>query len=391
MAGSAPRPPVRRRALRPRALVIQAAVLLAVVAVVVWFAQNTIENLAARNLTSGFGFLSHTAGFAISQSLIPYTEQSTYARALAVGLLNTLLVAVLGIAFATVLGFVIGIARLARNPLVAGLAGIYVEVFRNLPLLLQIFVWYFAVLQPLPKPRQAISLFDVAFLHSRGLQLPLIDLGPAGVPVLLSLVAGFIAAWLWAERAARRRERTGQGGVVLPVQAALVLVPPVLIWLALGAPLTVELPELRRFNFEGGVAVRPEFIALLVALSTYTAAFIAEIVRAGILAVPRGQTEAAAALGLGRGQVLRLVVIPQAMRVIIPPLTNQYLNLTKNSSLAVAIAYPDLVSVFAGTALSQSGQAVEIIAMTMAIYLALSLLTSLSMNFYNARFALRER
>jgi general L-amino acid transport system permease protein len=301
-------------------LVLQLLLLGVLIAFGLWLAHNVGANLKARNLASGFGFLDKTAGFQISQSLIPYSERSTYGRVLLVGLLNTLVVSCIGIVLATLIGFAVGLASRSANALLAGLATVYVETLRNIPLLLQLFFWYFAVLRPLPGPQEAIDLFGLGFLSNRGLQL----------------CAG-------------------------------------------------ACPVLGRFNFEGGIAVRPEFLALLVALSTYTAAFIAEIVRAGLAAVPKGQREAAEALGLSANQALWLVIIPQAMRVIIPLLAGQYLNLIKNSSLAVAIAFPDLVSVFAGTALSQSGQAIEIIAITMAIYLVLSLITAGLMNLYNRR------
>ena len=306
------------------------------------------------------------------------------------GLLNTLLVAVLGIVLATVLGFVIGIARLSPNWLVARLAGGYVELIRNLPLLFQIMFWYLAVLGTLPGPRQSISLFGV-FLNNRGIFVP----APVAVAGAGYVVAAFafgliatIALKLWARR---RQDRTGRQFPLLWPGLALVIGVPLVVLVATGFPIHFEKPELRGFNFVGGVRLLPEFVALLVALSTYTAAYIAEIVRAGVLAVPRGQSEAAVALGLRRGLALRLVIVPQALRVIVPPLTNQYLNLTKNSSLAVAVGYPDLVAVFAGTSLNQTGQAIEIIAITMAVYLTISLVTSALMNWYNAYIRVAER
>jgi general L-amino acid transport system permease protein len=379
----------RRSLFRPRAMAIQIALLGALGAFAIWIAHNTAQNLAARNLPLGFDFLGETAGFAVSQSLISYSEQSSYARALLVGLLNTLQVAALGILAATLIGFLVGIARLSRNWLVARLALAYVETWRNVPLLLQLFVWYFAVLQPLPGPREAISLGGIAFLHARGLELPALSLGAAFLPVAMSLSAGAVAAVLLGRVARVRRVAHGGSFSPLPFQLVLVLGLPPLVWTLFGAPFAFDVPELQRFNFRGGHTVRPELIALFLGLSTYTASFIAETVRAGILAVSRGQVEAAAALGLSRRQSLRLVVLPLALRVIVPPLTSQYLNLTKNSSLAIAIGYPDLVSVFTGTALNQSGRAIEIVAITMAIYLALSLLTALLMNIYNARVALK--
>ena len=375
---------------RLRALVFQALFLAAVLALAGFIVHNTLANLASRGISTGFGFLSTEAGFGIIQTLIDYSETSTFGRTFIVGLLNTLLVSLLGIVLATLLGFVIGVARLSGNWLVAKLAAAYVEIFRNIPLLLQIFFWYFAVLRALPRPRDSLALGDVAFLNLRGLYLPRPLLEPGFGWVLAAAAAGLLAALLLA-RWAKRQLTTGRGFPTARAVLGLVVLPPVLAFAATGGPLGWELPALKGFNFRGGVTVIPELAALLLALSIYTAAFIAEIVRAGILAVPKGQTEAAAALGLKRGQVLRLVVIPQALRVIIPPLTSQYLNLLKNSSLATAIGYPDLVNVFAGTTLNQTGQAVEVIAMTMAVYLTISLAISLLMNWYNARIALTER
>jgi general L-amino acid transport system permease protein len=364
-------------------------------AVVFWlgyeFVINARDNLRAARIATGFGFLDNTAGFSINQTLIAYTESDSYARVFVVGLLNTLLVAAVGIVLATILGFVIGISRLSSNWLLQRLAGAYVEVIRNLPLLFQILFWYLAVLGALPGPRQSISVFGEAFINNRGLFIPrpLFDDG-FGVVVaafVVAIVASF-AVRLWARR---RQEATGRQFPVLWTGLGLVVGLTLLALVATGFPISFEKPALRGFNFVGGMRVIPEFVALLIALVTYTAAFIAEIVRAGILAVSHGQTEAAYSLGLRPGHTLRLVVVPQALRVIIPPLTSQYLNLTKNSSLAVSIGYPDLFAVFAGTTLNQTGQAIEIIAITMAVYLLISLVTSLLMNWYNARVRLVER
>ena len=368
---------------------------LVLLAAVLWlgfeFALNAKANLDAQKIASGFGFLDNTAGFGINQSLIPYNESDTYARVFFVGLLNTLLVAAIGIVLATILGFFVGIARLSRNWLVARLAGGYVELIRNLPLLFQILFWYLAVLGTLPGPRQSISLFGEIFLNNRGIIVPAPVAGEGAGTVIavfaLSVIAT-IALRLWAKR---RQLRTGRQFPLFWSGLALVAGPPLVALVAMGFPIGFERPELRGFNFVGGVRLLPEFVALLFALTTYTAAFIAEVVRAGVLAVPRGQTEAAFALGLRRGLTLRLIVVPQALRVIVPPLTNQYLNLTKNSSLAVAIGYPDLFAVFAGTTLHQTGQAIEIIAITMAVYLAISLFTSALMNWYNAHIQVAER
>lgn len=364
-------------------------------AVVLWlgyeFVVNARDNLRAANIATGLDFLDRTAGFSINQTLIPYTESDTYGRVFVVGLLNTLLVAVIGIVLATILGFVVGISRLSSNWLLQRIAGAYVELIRNLPLLFQILFWYLAVLGALPGPRQSISIFGEVFINNRGafIPRPIVEEGAGavfaafGAAVLLS-----IGVKVWARR---RQEATGQQFPVGWTAAALIVGVTLLAWVATGFAISFEKPELRGFNFAGGMRVIPEFVALLVALVTYTAAFIAEIVRAGILAVARGQTEAAYSLGLRPGQALRLIIIPQALRVIIPPLTSQYLNLTKNSSLAVAIGYPDLFAVFAGTTLNQTGQAIEVIAITMAVYLAISLITSLLMNWYNARMKLVER
>jgi len=374
-----------------RAVFYQLVVLVALLWLGFEIALNAKANLDAQKITSGFGFLDNTAGFGINQSLIPYNEADTYARVFFVGLLNTLLVAAIGIVLATILGFLVGLARLSRNWLVARLAGGYVELIRNLPLLFQLLFWYLAVLGTLPGPRQSISLFGEIFLNNRGIIVPAPVAGEgtgAVIAVFALSVIATVALRVWAKR---RQMRTGRQFPLFWASLALVVGPPLVALVAMGFPIGVESPELRGFNFVGGVRLLPEFIALLVALTTYTAAFIAEVVRAGVLAVPRGQTEAAFALGLRRGLALRLIVVPQALRVIVPPLTNQYLNLTKNSSLAVAVGYPDLFAVFAGTALHQTGQAIEIIAITMAVYLAISLITSALMNWYNARIQVAER
>ncbi|MCV0368637.1 MAG: amino acid ABC transporter permease [Filomicrobium sp.] len=366
-----------------------------VVALISWLVYgavlNTVNNLEAQGIASGFGFLDRTAGFDISQSLIPYENTMTYARAFWVGLLNTLLVAVLGIVFATTVGFMIGAARLSQNWLIAQLATAYVEILRNLPPLLMLFAVYFGVLKTLPSPRESLALPFSSYLNSRGLYVPAVHWEPGfGVVVASLFVAAMcvIAYWVWARW---RHTQTGRQMPILLPSLGVIVGIPLLAFLLMGMPLSFDPPVQGRFNLTGGIALLPELIALLVGLSLYTSAFIAEIVRAGIMGVPTGQREAAAALGLKPGQILWLVVFPQAMRIIIPPLTNQYLNLTKNSSLAVAIGYPDLVSVFAGTVLNQTNQAVEVILITMSVYLVLSLLTSLFMNWFNQRMALVER
>jgi general L-amino acid transport system permease protein len=376
---------------RIRALVYQLGLLAAVLWFGYEFALNAKANLDAHKITSGFGFLDQTAGFGVNQSLIPYSESDTYGRVFLVGLLNTLLVSGIGIVLATILGFFVGLARLSPNWLVARLAGGYVELIRNLPLLFQILFWYLAVLGTLPGPRQGISLLGEVFLNNRGLFVPAPVAGEGAgwvAAAFVLAVMAIIALKLWARR---RQERTGRQFPLFWTGLALIIALPLAALVATGVPIGFEKPELRGFNFVGGIRLTPEFVALLVALTTYTAAFIAEVVRAGVLAVPRGQTEAALTLGLRRPLTLRLIVVPQALRVIVPPLTNQYLNLTKNSSLAVAVGYPDLVAVFAGTTLSQTGQAIEVIAITMAIYLAISLVTSGLMNWYNAQIRVAER
>jgi general L-amino acid transport system permease protein len=376
---------------RLRSIVYQIVTLVLFGLFVAYIVNNTITNLARQGIASGFGFLDTTAGFDVGFSLIEYSAVSTYGDAFVVGLLNTLLVAALGVVLATILGFIIGIARLSSNWLVARLSTVYIETLRNIPLLLQLLCWYFAVLQALPQPRDSMVLFGSIYLNNRGLGVPRAVLGEGMGWVAIALVLAVIAVVLLARWAKRRREATGQPFHTVLVSLGLLIGLPLLTFLALGAPLTFEYPEMGRFRLTGGQTLVPEFVALLLGLSTYTAAFIAEVVRAGILAVSHGQVEAASALGLGRGQTLRLVVVPQALRVIIPPLTSQYLNLTKNSSLAVAIGYPDLVAVFAGTVLNQTGQAVECILITMAVYGTLSLSISAFMNWYNRHIALVER
>lgn len=354
-------------------------------------ATNAIENLTKQKIASGFGFWNVTAGFDIGQRLIEYSNTSSYGRAFWVGLLNTLLVASIGIVLATFLGFIVGIARLSKNWLVQKIATVYVELIRNTPLLLQLLFWYNAVLKALPEVRDSAALPGGAFLNNRGLFMPDPTFGPNFNYVTIALVLGLIGYFIYGRWAKKRQDATGEQARYLPVAIGLIVVLPLAVYFLAGQPLTLTYPNLGRFNIQGGLQVYPEFVALVVGLVIYTAAFIAEVVRAGIQAVSKGQTEASYALGLRPGPTLDLVVIPQAMRVIIPPLTSQYLNLTKNSSLAVAIGYPDLVQVFTGTVLNQTGQAVEVIAITMLVYLTISLSTSLLMNWYNSRKALVER
>jgi general L-amino acid transport system permease protein len=394
MAVEARKPPPQfvarlRRVLGGRAGWSGFALQILFVAALAWIAYeivaNARANLEAQRITSGFGFLSNTAGFDVSQSLIPYSGSDTYTRVFFVGLLNTLLVAVIGIFFATMIGFLVGLGRLSPNWLLSRVAGAYVELVRNLPLLFQILFWYLAVLSTLPNPRQSISLFGSFFLSNRGIVIPK-PIGHEGLTAFVIAVVIAIAASLALRSYARRLLfQSGKLLRIWPYVLGLLIGLPLLTALLFGKPVTFEIPELKGFNFSGGSRVIPEFVALTVALSTYTAAFIAEIVRAGVLSVHKGQMEAGSSLGLSRGSNLRLIVVPQALRVILPPLTNQYLNLTKNSSLAVGIGYPDLFSVFAGTTLSQTGQAIEIIAITMGVYLLISLVTSAIMSFYGWR------
>ena len=373
---------------RIRSALIQ-ILLLAVLAVTAWYIyQTTRTNIIQQRIATGFDFFWVEAGFSINQALIPYSEASNYFRAFLVGLLNTLLVSALGLVFATAVSFGAGIGRLSSTWVVAQVCGTYVEVVRNLPLLFQIVFWYLVMIAVLPAPRESVSVFGEAFINRRGFFFPKPIFSEGAGPFLRAVLAALFVAWALGYFARRQRVATGRSATVWPLQMLALIGIPLAAWLALGMTVSVEHPVLKGMNFTGGLQLIPEFVALLFALSTYTAAFIAEIVRAGILAVRRGQSEAALALGLSRRQSLRLVVVPQALRVIVPPLTSQYLNLIKNSSLAVAIGYPDLVSVFAGTTLTNRGQAIEIIAITMLVYLAISLIVSFAMNLYNRRIAL---
>ncbi|MCC7276016.1 MAG: amino acid ABC transporter permease [Alphaproteobacteria bacterium] len=373
-----------------RSIVYQIAALAAVVAGVWYFVDNTLENLRRLGLASGFGFMDREAAFPIGESLIDYTPADTYARALLVGVINTLYVSAIGIILATVLGTVIGIARLSRNWLIAKLASVYVEMTRNTPLLLQLFFWYMIFLELLPPARQALQPVPDVFLSNRGVRFPVPAAADGWSLMGAGVVIGVVGAMILSSWSRRRQAATGQQFPVVWAGLAAIVGCGVVGWLLGGAPTALDRPALRGFNFSGGVEVSPEFVALLLGLVIYTAAFVAEIVRGGILAISQGQTEAASALGLKRGMILRLVILPQALRVIIPPITSQYLNLTKNSSLAVAIGFPDLVHL-ANTAINQTGQAIEGIAIIMAVYLTISLSISLFMNWYNRRVALVER
>src|SRR5271165_729560 len=363
----------------------------AIVVAIGWFlVHNTLVNLGRQNIATGFGFLHHEASFAIGESLIRYAPSDTYARAFFVGLINTLYVAVLGIVLATILGTVIGIARLSRNWLVAKLSQVYVETFRNIPLALQLLFWWSLLRAGAPAPRQAWQPLPGFFVSNRGVEFPVPLSNPAHLWIFIAFIIGIVGA-VGVSRGARRRQvATGAQTPSGWFGAGLIIGLPLLVFLVSGAQLEFDWPALKGFNFAGGGAVSPEFTALLLGLTIYTASFIAEIVRAGILSVSWGQSEAASALGLRPGLTMRLIILPQALRVIIPPITSQYLNLTKNSSLAVIIGYPDLVSI-ANTTINQTGQAVEGIALIMAVYLAISLTIAAVMNFYNRAVALVER
>ncbi|RAX42373.1 amino acid ABC transporter permease [Rhizobium tropici] len=367
------------------------AITIIILAGLCWFiVTNTIDNLHALNRSFGFGFLEGRAGFNLGQALIPYSSDSTNSTAIIVGVLNTLLISFVGIIAATIVGFVVGIGRLSSNWLVAKLSHTYVEIFRNIPPLLVIFFWYSGVLVLLPQARDAVHLPFYSYLSNRGLAFPspifAAGMWAVGVAFLVAIAAVFFVA-RWAHR---RQAATGQQFHTIWVSLGILIGLPLLVFLAAGMPLSFDYPVAGKFNLTGGTVVGPEFIALLLALSLYTASYIAEIVRAGIRGVPKGQSEAAGALGLRATAVTRLVVIPQALRIIIPPLTSQYLNLIKNSSLAIAIGYADLVAV-GGVILNQSGRAVEVVIIWMVIYLALSIVTSLFMNWFNAKMALVER
>lgn len=375
---------------RVRSVVVQTVLVVGLFLFGWWLVSNTARNLASANIASGFGFLEARAGFDIAQVPIEYTNNSTYGRALIVGIANTLIIAACGIVFATILGFVVGIARLSHNFIVRGLATVYVETFRNIPPLLVILFWYFAVLAVLPQPRNAVELPFGSYISNRGLQTPFPVFGEgawiAGVAILVGILATIVVA-----RANRKRQMaTGERRSLWLPALGLIVLLPLIVFVALGAPVTLDMPVFGTFNINGGFQILPPFIALFLALSVYTAAFIAEIVRAGILAVSKGQNEAAAALGLRRGLALRLIIVPQAFRVIIPPLTSQYLNLTKNSSLGLAIGYPELVAV-GSTVLNQSGQSIEVVVVWMTVYLGLSLTVSIFMNWFNNKMSLVER
>ncbi|MBA4268538.1 MAG: ABC transporter permease subunit [Bosea sp. (in: a-proteobacteria)] len=376
---------------RFRSVLYQALTLGCVVLLFWYLVSNTIENMSQRDMSAGFDFLGVSAGFGIGFTLIPYREGDTYLRVFMVGIANTLLVAVVAIVLSTLLGLVVGLARLSSNWVIRNVARWYIEILRNTPLLLQIIAWYFGVFTLLPRPRDSVGWLDAVFLNNRGLYIPAPLVGSGFTVALVALLLGIAGAFAWTRFARREREQAGRIRPVIAPVLALLVVPPLLAALVAGAPLAWDMPQLRGFNFVGGINIPPSFCALIIALSIYTSCFIGENVRSGVQSVSRGQTEAARALGVPPGRTMRSIILPQALRVIIPPLISQYLNITKNSSLAIAIGFPDLVSVWMNTSLNQSGRAIPIVAMTMGFYCLVSLAVSLAMNRYNRAILIRER
>jgi len=380
---------------KPSILIPQAITVIALISVIIYFATNAQINMGNRGISFGFGFLNQEASFDIAFSLIEFDGSYSYGRAFLVGLLNTVLVSVIGIFFATIIGVVVGVSRLSDNYLIAKAAEWYVEIFRNIPLILQIFFWYFAALRALPSPENAINFYDISYLTIKGWYIPKFIWTNFNI-FCYSIIAAFISIYFFLKYAKKQREEFGRILPTVTISILILILFPLISFFLLGVSLSFSYPELKQlsassYTYENGVSIIPELIALALALSMYTATFIAENVRAGILGVSKGQKEAAASIGLNKGQILKLVVMPQALRIIIPPTTNQYLNLTKNSSLAAAIAYPDMVLVFAKTALMQTGRAIEIISITMLTYLSLSILISIFMNWYNKKMAIKEK
>ena len=393
MTPSSPPPKARQWSWRSKAfrsIVYQIIAIAAVIAIGAYLVHNTLLNMRVRGIQSGFDFVSQPAGFAIGESIVPFDSAESYGKAFVVGLSNTIRVAVVGVVLATLLGTLVGIGRLSQNFLIKSLCGAYVEIFRNVPLLLQLFIWYFVMTELLPPIETALQPLPSVYFSKNGLQYPVPEWAPGHWMTLAGLVVGVVGAWYWSRSARQHLYATGNTRPVVLPGLVIVVLGGVIGWVAGGMPGGMEIPEKTELNVVGGGAVTPEFLTMLVGLTIYTASYIAEIVRGGIQAVPFGQHEASAALGLSRGMEIRLVQLPQALRVIIPPLTSQYLNLTKNSSLAGAGGYPELVSV-ANTSLNQTGRAIECIAMEMACYLTLSLLTSVFMNAYNKRSLIKER
>jgi len=374
-----------------RAIIYQIIALVSIFIFTYFILNNMFINIEKRGINTGFDFLGSEAGFGILQSLIPYDESNTHGKVFIVGLLNTILVSVIAIIFASIIGLLIGIGRLSKNWMISKLSMVYVETFRNIPILLQILFWYNVVLAALPSPKQSISFFDSIFFNNRGLYIPKPILESGFISVIIAFILSIVAVIYLAKWANKKHELTGKEFPVLPVSLIILIISPILVYFISGSPATLEFAELKGFNFKGGWTFIPELLALAFALSVYGATYIAEAVRAGIEAVPVGQKEAAHALGLKDYIILKKVILPQALRIIIPPVINQYLNLIKNSSLATAIGYPELVTIFSGTSLNQVGQAVEIILMTMAVYLTLSILVSLLMNYINSKMQIKER
>lgn len=383
---------------RYRSLTIQVVAMIMLVLALSWLVSNTIENLRELGKTFDFGFLGTTAGYDINQRLIEYDSTNTHARAALVGLLNTLLVAVFGCILATILGVVAGVLRLSKNWIVARLMAVYVDGFRNIPLLLWILLIFAIMTESTPQPRDfreggvaSMSLFESVAITNRGVYVPKPVWGDGSLALVAIFILSIVGIYLFRRSARKRQEQTGEQLPVFWVSLGLFFIPTLLAYFALGGPVTLSYPELGGFNFKGGLHVRNSFIALWLALSLYTGAFIAEVVRAGILAVSKGQTEAASALGLRPNRTMSLVVLPQALRVIIPPLISQYLNLTKNSSLAIAVSYMDVRSTLAGITINQTGRELEAMLLVGGIYLIISLVISGAMNLYNSSVKLKER
>ncbi|TLP41141.1 amino acid ABC transporter permease [Arcobacter arenosus] len=374
-----------------RAIIYQILALAGIFIFTYFVLNNMFINIEKRGINTGFDFLGSEAGFGIIQSLIEYDESNSHGRVFLVGLLNTVLVSAISIFFATLIGLLVGIGRLSKNWMISKLSMVYVETFRNIPILLQILFWYNVVLASLPSPRQSFSYFDTIFFNNRGLYIPSPVLESGFISVVIAFVLAIVGVFYLSRWSKKRHDETGEEFPLITTSIAILILAPTIVFFVSGMPATLDYPALKGFNFRGGWTMIPELLALAFALSIYTATYIAEAVRAGIEAVPKGQKEAAASLGLKDSVILKKVVLPQALRVIIPPVINQYLNLTKNSSLATAIGYPELVTIFAGTSLNQVGQAIEIILMTMAVYLTLSIIISMVMNYFNEKMKIKER
>lgn len=382
------------RALRNqkvRGILFQILTILGLIAFLWYIGSNTMSNIEQRGIKTGFAFFHNTAGFSIDEAPISFSSNDTHARVFLVGLLNTLIITFFGIILSSMLGLIIGVLRLSKNWLIKKLAATYIDIFRNIPLLLQILFWYNVVLSTLPVPKQSINFFDSIFINNRGLYLPLPELNSTTIAVLLSLVAIVIGGIFLNKWSNKRQEKTGEDFPVIVVVLGSLVILPIIAYFIGGANFNFDYPALRGFNFRGGKTISPEFLALLFALVIYTATFIAEAIRSGIEAVSKGQKEAAASIGLSSYQALKLVVLPQAIRIAIPPIINQYLNLAKNSSLATAVGYPEIVTVFAGISLNQTGQALEILAITMLVYLTISLIVSALLNWFNHTMKIKER